>query len=377
MASGFGCQKKGATAPDRVIPSTAQVQNSRKSNPSEILTEVSEALSVPGVPPPPLSKGTQRAARNEYLVSAEKALTLLKQLNETELGPRPVAPSLLPPSRSEEVVRIGSALSVALASAVDLNDSKRAVEILKTAERYIRFVAEESINGYLESGAVYDLISQGLQSLDGPRDSKTLQSLAEAWKSLEGNQEIANASLEAERKRLEDWTVGWSRAAKGLTVSEVVNSISENSGARTAGNDMLTKRISEFAKSKGNSLVFSPNLLAEESRIAVESAIKTLNPKSEISPTIDSDKHPIAAAYFARLRKWLIAAPKLVALRDEGLRLVAISAQLLAGPLPNSLQPFGKDALSPLSGMPFTYRLSKQGFDLLRPDVSSKGTTVK
>ena len=375
MAIAVGCQKKQTVPNERIIPNNAQAPVVRKLSPSEVLTEVSAALSVPGIPPPPLSKGTQKTARIQYLLTTEKALATLERLHETALGPRPAAANLLPPTRSEEIKRIGSALAVALAYAVESKDSKKALAIVRTTERYIQFVAEESINGYIESGAVYDLISQGLQSLGTGADPSIANALASVWTKSEGDGSLAASAIEAERVRIRSWSLLRQKNARDSTVAEVVNSLSENSGTRTAGNEALRKLITQFAKEKGNRPMISATVLAEEAKIAADSAIQILDPTAESSPTLDSKKHPIATVFLSRLRKCLIAASDLTTIRGESLRLVSLSAKLLIGPLPESLKPFGENAISPVTGTTFLYKRNGEQFDLLRPTKPVKGTT--
>jgi hypothetical protein len=84
-------------------------------------------------------------------------------------------------------------------------------------------------------------------------------------------------------------------------------------------------------------------------------------------PVIDGSRNPIAAFIFSILMPTVSPAPNLVVLRQENLRLLALTLKIAIAEQPVNVTSFGEAAMSPVSGLPFEYVPSEAGFDLVRP----------
>ncbi len=340
--------------------------------PTDLLADISTSLSVPGIPPAPLSNKANDLDRSNYLTATEKTLKLLEQFADINSEPKTSPPVLVPISRSDEVRRIGEYISVAFSNAIKndrYDDAKKYCEI---AEKYMKFVSCESLRGYVESQAVYDLMAQGIQSLGFISANETKSRILDYWKTEMGNQTLAAKAIRAEQVRIQNWQSEILKTERSRTVKEILGLCSDVTLERTAPNPDLEKRILEFAKSNGNDSSISNKIFSDEVELAANAVIHSLDPKSEMSIMIDAQQHPIAATFFGKIRNWLKMAPELVALRDEGIQLVCLSMQV------QSDKTMLKQSInSKLSKLPFPIRTNSNSFEVLRPQKTSKYQSLK
>jgi hypothetical protein len=322
-------------------------------------------LQLPGIPDAPLSSSSTRQQRDEYLLATESALRALKDLPGADAGKPHLEKTLLPASRSDEVLAIGNLLAVELGAAIDRSDQMRAAAALRLAWAYANTVGEECIENWVVSDAIAESMCRGIKAVAGQLDDKSSALLRSTLSELQTKFPSPDTAIRGTLSRLKAWQIEQSNLPPA-TPEQVLHEVAGQE--RIASNPALLAALRSRAAGDG---MLTAAIRTNESRItekAVSDYLEEVAAGGRPVPiSIDSGTHPLAALYLAALRPSLDAAPGLTALRKEGVQLVGLTIRIIAAELPKDLSGFGEDATSPMSNLKFEYHRSATEFELVRP----------
>lgn len=324
---------------------------------------VAQSLGASGVPEPPLARDSTRAMRKQYLTSAEEALENLARLPKAPHEyPKP-SKQLLLPDQSAQILQISKLLAVELADAIDRADAQRADDTLRLAIAYADSVAVRSIPDWTASGAIADTLSQGIKSVAGQLDEEIVDRLGRVLDDLEKRPPSAQSVLASDSRRILAWYGSVRDNPDPVPVERIplIASLVPESRSRPAEDYLeAVKALAPLGKIPHDTMVVECGLSAE----VVGAFLKDPRPPA---PTIDAERHPIGALMLSVLAPTFSAAPNLIALRAENLRVIALTLRIAAAEEPTDLSTIGDLAVSPVSGLLFEYLPTEFSFDLIRP----------
>jgi hypothetical protein len=325
----------------------------------EVIVAAADKLMAAHVPGAPLAPGVTRRQRSDYLLATEEALRLLKGLANAG-PPRHVVSGFLEDRGStQRIIGIGSLLAVELADAIDREDTRRAFETVRLAYTYADCASSEGVADWEAAGAVSDCLVRGLKSLGTFLDAKFSAVLRQAVLEAGRGGPDPVAVIKLEVTRISSWQAATERVGD-VRVEQLLRSV----GSARRPSPALVNALRRFAANG----TISKDLISAESRLAAAVCERYAMGHGRVALAIpEAEKHPLAALYLEQIRPSIEAAPYLAQLREENLRMMALSVRLMEADPPNDLSAFGEDAISPVSGMKFGYRKLGGGFELIRP----------
>ncbi|MEO7454252.1 MAG: hypothetical protein ABIV13_05765 [Fimbriimonadales bacterium] len=350
------------------------LQRSRSVAPSEptlskqaIVTLAARSISSAGMPEPPLRRDSTRADRKEYLAASQGALDQIRKLAvaKDENRHRPAKLSL--DSQNEQILAISRMLAVELADSIDRSDPGRALQAIRTASAYARFVSQRSVPDWLASAGVADALAVGVKSVAGQIDSEMAETLTTELTGLEAARVDPSNVLAYDSKRIRLWLAAAQEVDEPLSPESIQLMFGVTADTRATNSDSFLKAVEPLAPSG----FVEPDVFEAECRIAAEMVCVYLDEPRGPEPSVDSIRHPIAAHLLSVLRPTFAEAPRLEALRAENWRLLALTIRIAASDLPDDLSAMGDLAISPVTQMPFEYVRRKDDFDLARPRVKA------
>lgn len=332
----------------------------------QLIAKALDGLKVPGVPDAPLSTTATRQERGEYLLATEAPR---KSLEELLIAPVPnLQPSntLLSADRTDEILAFSRILGVQIADAVDRGNADDAKKAFFIGFRYADLVSRTSVGDWVASGAVADGLCQGIKSAAKQLDSKTAAALRQAVEDLNAKAPDPGGTILETVNRIKSWAAHTGSSKEDVSAEQALMEIASN----TSGRQLPTPAVEALKKRTANG-VLSAAFRAKEVILAQVRAEEFLNGARSGSTmqlrVPDPAVNPLAALYLSVLRPNIEAAPKLAEIREENLRLVALTVRIIAAGMPADLTAFGQDAISPVSGMRFEYKKSGDSFELVRP----------
>lgn len=376
LAVALGCRQtqvrtERASAPSPpVVPSPA--------SPQDAIAAALHALQVPGIPEPPLKPGVTRAEREAYLLATSKAVEAMRSFATFDSAPKPAAPTLAAPNRTEEVAALAPVLAVELADAIDRSDPARASSAIRAALSYADYVTMESVSGGLTAGTVADYLANAIRTTPKQIDATMYNTLSEWIDEFKNRRNVANASLQAEISRLKEWLGKMDPEGPPVAVEAVLHTVRE-SGMRKPVPPEASEALARFArKHSAGGDTLPARVVVEEAKIAIDLAVEMLenlikeSPKPPEWPVIKVEEHPIASLYFSIINPYSNQAGDVGKLREEGLMLVELAVKLShLAELPADLNGFGEGATSPYNGRTYVFRHVEGGYELARPREDS------
>jgi hypothetical protein len=191
--------------------------------------------------------------------------------------------------------------------------------------------------------------------------NETLRQIAE-WKV------DPKPAIEFSKRRIEEWR---NQEIAATPVDKLLTTYGTSLNGRQVLSQELANKIRGFAKKLGDSQTLAAAALQAERDLAADAVLSFLNAAQQ-DPTVvlqlpDAAQHPIALLFVLYFRSDMEMAPRLIPLRLESIRLVSLTARILATGLPKDLTPFGEDAVSPVTNLAFGYKVEGQSFELVRP----------
>ncbi|HWP30709.1 MAG TPA: hypothetical protein VNK96_03145 [Fimbriimonadales bacterium] len=367
-----GCNPNKTVLPDGASAQPPEPPHKITHTANELVNEALQSLQVSGIPEPPLNAKSTREDRTTFLLATKKCLQALLMLPQAETSTFVPPPNLVPPNRTEEILVLSRVLAVELADAIDRNDAKRAAAALRAAFHYADYVASESIASALAASAITDVLISGVKTVSSQLDASMTEHLLNTIEEVANSPAPIESTFQNEKARLRKWKDTLAHSKQPVSVAQFLSKIKEFLSAENRLNPDTEKMLRAFAKKtskKSESL--PPALLAQGASLAYRRVEETLAAalKGKPTPNLDLDpkSHLIASLYLWRLKPWLINAKDLDAIRQENFRLLALSIRLLSMELPDSLQTFGENAISPVNGLPFEYKRLENDFELVRP----------
>lgn len=367
-----GCNPNKSIPSDGASTQAVQPPQRITRTANELVNEALQSLQVSGIPEPPLNVKSTREDRTEFLLATKKCLHALLMLPQAQPGTINPPPNLVPPNRTEEILVLSKVLAVELADAIDRNDATRSAAALRAAFHYADHVASESIASALAASAITDVLISGVKTVSPQLDASMTEHLLNTIEEAANSPAPIENTFQNEKARLRNWKNSLAHSKQPVSVAQFLSKITEFVSAENRLNPDTEKLLRAFArKTSKNSENLPPAILAQGASLAYKKVEKTLAAaqKGIPSPNLDLDpkSHLIASLYLWRLKPWLMSAKDLDAIRQENFRLLALSIRLSSMELPDSLEPFGEDAISPVSGLPFEYKRLENDFELMRP----------
>jgi len=322
-----------------------------------------QAVGSSGVPEPPLSRDSTREMRKEYLAATEEALASLAKLPKAPMEKSAQSAKLLLEDQSEQLLQISKLLAVELADAVDRAEPQRADDTLRLAIAYADSVAARSIPDWTASGAVADTLALGIKSVAGQLDEEMVERLTRVLADLETRPPLPESVLASDSRRILRWFDSVKANPDPVPVESVplIAGVDPEARSRPSDEYMETvKKLAPLGRVPHDAMVVECGMASQLA------AAYLVDPRGPL-PVIDGSRNPIAAFIFAILMPTVSPAPDLLALRQENLRLVALTLKIAIAEQPVDVASFGEIALSPVSGLPFEFVPAEAGFDLVRP----------
>jgi hypothetical protein len=270
---------------------------------------------------------------------------------------------LLPEDNTHEILLISKMLAVEFADAIDRSQPGRAAGAVQLAFDYADSVSRRSVPDWTASGAVADTLALGIRSVHEQLDEKTAEELLLKIAALEKSAPNPNISLVSDAKRIKRWLESIEANKRPVQPETVPHMTGMDPSSRAYSAPEFQKSIEALAPNGE----ISPDVFYAECRIAAEQAeIYLLEPRGPI-PTVDGSRHPIGALVMTMLNPTVQAAADLAKLRQESLRLLALTVKLSGPSPPDDIGMLGEEAISPVSELPFEYRRTNGSFDLVRP----------
>lgn len=346
-------------------PAPAPVRNA-----DELIADSLTGLRLNGIPDPPLSPVSTRNDREAFLVATEQPRELLRALITAEVPPAEVGAELFGKDHTQETSVIANALAVELADAIDRGDEEGAKRALFAAFRFADVVARNSVADWMTACGIADALCQGIRSVAPQLTTKLASVMRQAVEDLNAKAPDANTAILNTSNRIKNWSGAATQNSAPISVEQAVMECLSD----TAGRQPSTPMVLEALKAKSQNGMLPAAFRANQVRLASDMVIAFLDGArsgSTVSYVLpDAKAEPLAALYVASLRPSIEAAPKLSAIREECLRLIMITVRIIAAGTPDNLSGFGDEARSPVNGMLFEYRKTKDGFDLTRPRQS-------
>lgn len=369
VALGIGCQKPSRVSNnERTPPQNARVSPipSKEATAAELVETAISSLQVAGIPEPPTAIGATRQQREEYLLATENARNALLQLVNAKTNPPAPNPVLVPEINQSEIMALSAVLAVDLCDAIDRSDAKRVEQSLRAAIAYSDFLSLTSIAGWRKSGAVSDTIAQALKSVSEQLDAQITETIDSTCTALEQKGPNPANTIQLESERLSRWLASMKETKDLVPVDQFLRSGREGVQSRSPMSPDIEKAIQR----KAIHGKLKPEFVVSEAQLAFDLAMDAIQ-RHQAVEIPDIKDHPLAAIFLGTIRPDIDVVPFLSELRKENLRLIALTARILASGSPDDLSAFKDQAVSPVNKLPFVYKKNKSGFELDRPRPKS------
>jgi len=328
-----------------------------------------QSLGSAGVPEPPLAHDATRLTRGEFLAATEVAFANLAKLPHAPVEEPEESNKLLLEDQTSQVLQISKLLAVELADAIDRAEPQRAGDTLRLAVAYADFVATRSVPDWTASGAVADTLALGIKSVSSQLDEDLVDRLVKVLQDLEKQSPQPESVLVSDSRRILRWFDSVKANPDPVPVESVPLIAGIDPESRTRPSDEFLAKVKKLAP---EGKVPHSAMVVECGMASQFAAAYLVDPKGPV-PAIDASLNPIAAYIYSILMPTMAAAPDLVALRQENMRLIAMTLRIAIAEQPVDLNSFGKAAISPVSGLIFEYVPTQTGFDLVRPRAKVGG----
>lgn len=264
--------------------------------------------------------------------------------------------------------RCADLFAVELADAIDRDEPQRASRALAAAFAYSDEIASRSVSQWVRANGLADRLCVGIRSVAEQVEDQIAEQIEATLKDIASWTVDPRPAIEFSERRVEEWRA---KAISQTPVSGLLATYGTSLNGRQVLSPELAHRIRSLAQAKGNAELLSAATLKPEVEIAAEALLSFLraalqNPAAAV-PLPDAEQHPIALLFVLYFRSEMELAPRLVPLRLESIRLVSLTARIIAANFPKDLTPFGEDAISPVTNLLFGYKVDGEDFELLRP----------
>lgn len=357
-----GC-RKDTTAGAQPKPNAVEAPTPQRTA-AELIRAAHNALAVAPGMPAPLSLTSARKDRQEYLQGMEQPLALLLDLPNSEGREQPFEDEV-PPDLFE---RCADLFAVELADAIDRDQPDRASQALVAAFAYADRIGTRSVSQWVRANGLADRLCVGIRSVAPQVDEQMAQQINETLRQIADWKVDPKPAIEFSKRRIEEWR---NQEIAATPVDKLLTTYGTSLNGRQVLSQELANKIRGFAKKLGDSQTLAAAALQAERDLAADAVLSFLNAAQQ-DPTVvlqlpDAAQHPIALLFVLYFRSDMEMAPRLIPLRLESIRLVSLTARILATGLPKDLTPFGEDAVSPVTNLAFGYKVEGQSFELVRP----------
>lgn len=351
----LGCDREPPVAakPPRVAPPPT----------SELIERAHQALALTVGSHLPLSRQSTRPEREAYLQSADAALKALLALPDAKVDS-------LPPTRvtRDTLEQVSGLLAVELADAIDRDQSERVSRAIRAAYAYADYWSAAGVTVWVLTAAMPERLAAGVRSVAGQVDADLVETVTETLEAISAAPPSPESAIDATRTRILEWRA----ELKGETpVDALLKAYATSADGRPSLSEDLAAQVRAFAERAGNIERISEQALLKEAEVAVSALTGFLdraatgeNARIE-KPS--AEEHPIALLFVLFFKPDIEMAPKLVALRQEGIQMLALTARIIAAGMPADLSSFAEFAISPVSNLPFGYKVEGDTFVLERP----------
>lgn len=330
---------------------------------SELIERAHQALALSVGTPPPLSQESTRPEREAYLQSAEAALKALLALPDAKLDREP--PTRVSRDTLEQVSEL---LAVELADAIDRDQPERVSRAIQAAYAYTDYWSSSGITVWVLASAMPERLAMGVRSVASQVDANLIATVSETLDTISSNPPDPKPAIQATHQRILDWRA----KLKGNTqVDALLKAYATSADGRPSLSEGLAQQIRAFAQRSGDAKLLREDVLLKEADVAV-SVLTTFLERATKGEDVriekpSAEEHPIALLFVLFFKPDVEMAPKLVALRQEGIQILALTVRIIAAGIPTDLSSFEHLAISPVSNLPFGYKVEGDTFVLERP----------
>lgn len=348
---------------DREPPAAAKPPPTPPPAASELVLRAHQALALAAGGPPPLSSESTRREREAYLQGAEAALKALLALPEA----KPDGPPTNQISR-ETLEQVGALLAVELADAIDRDQPERLSRAIRAAYAYADYWSAAGVTMWVLSSSIPERLASGINSVADQVDANLVTAATDTLDALLARQPDPKAAIEASRRRILEW---YEKLKGDTPVEALLKAYATSADGRPSLSDDLAEEVRAFAVRAGNPKILSYETLQKEAKVAVAALTNFLDRAALVEDARienpSADGHPVALLFVLFFKPDIEMAPRLVALRQEGIQILALTVRIIAAGVPADLSSFGELAISPVSNLPFGYKVEGDTFVLERP----------
>lgn len=330
---------------------------------SALIEQAHQALALTVGTPLPLSRESTRREREAYLQSAAMALKALLALPAAERDD----PSSSRVTR-ETLEQVSGLLAVELADAVDRDQPDRIASAIQAAYAYADYWSATGVTFWVLASAMPERLAAGVHSVAAQVDADVAETVTRTLDAISAAPPNANTAIQATRAKILEWR---KKLNGGTSVDALLKAYGTSTDGRPLLSEDLANQVRAFAKRHGNADEISGQTLSQEADVAVAALTDFLDRSSQGEvPLIakpSPEEHPVALLFVLFFRPDIELAPKLIALRQEGIQILALTVRIIAAGVPPDLSSFEKLAISPVSNLPFGYKVEGDTFVLERP----------
>jgi hypothetical protein len=219
----------------------------------------------------------------------------------------------------------------------------------------------------LAAAVVADTLAVGVKSVAGQIDSEMADILTAELANLESARADPTTVLAHDSRRIRNWLQGVERVDEPVGPETIQLMIGQTQDSRSSSSDSFMKAVEPLAPGG----FVRAEVFVSECRIAAEMVGAYLDEPRGPLPSVDGERHPIAAHVLSVLRPTFAEAARLESLRAENWRLLALTVKVASSDLPEDISALGELRISPVNQMPFEYVRRADDFDLARPRVKA------
>lgn len=330
---------------------------------SALIEQAHQALALTVGTPLPLSRESTRRDREAYLQTAEIALKALLSLPSAERDKPP--PNRVTPEALEQASGL---LAVELADAVDRDEPGRVARAIRAAYSYADYWSTTGVTAWVLASAVPERLAAGVRSVAAQVDADVVETVTRTLDAISVAPPDAKTAIEATRARILEWRT---KLNGDTSVEALLKAYGTSADGRPSLSEDLAEQVRAFAERQGDANHITGKILVQEADLAVAALTDFLDraargEASQIEKPSPKE-NPVALLFVLFFRPDVEMAPHLLALRQEGIQTLALTVRIIAAGLPSDLSSFGELAISPVSNLPFGYKVEGDTFVLERP----------
>ena len=301
--------------------------------------------------------------REAYLQSAQTALKALLDLPDA----KPSSPPSTPLDR-DTFEQASVLLSIEVADAIDRNQPERLSRAIRAAYAYTDYWSTAGVASWVFAAAMPERLAAGVRSVAAQVDTNLVEFAMKTLDTLTTNPPDPKIAIEGTRRRILEWR----QNLKGqMRVDSLLKAYATSADGRPSLSQDLVAEVRSFAKRSGSAEYISQYMLLQEADVAISALMNFLDRAAEREDArIEKpapEQHPVALLFVLFFKPDIEMAPKLVALRQEGIQILALTMRIIAAGMPADLSSFEHLAISPVSKLPFGYKVEGDTFVLERP----------